>query len=102
MRAYKRRGRYPRGLITGIEEAPRNKMRTAFQKVIIRKVRRGAHNRIYFLISSSGAYTGEAGRGRWGGGGLISGSLWYDPFVEKLAKGLVRLLRPVLFNWFYI
>ena len=57
---------------------------------------RGAYNRMYFLISSSGAYT-------WGrGGGLISGSLWYDPFVEKLAKGLVRLLRPLLFNWFYL
>ena len=42
------------------------------------------------------------------GGGLhqptppISSSLWYDPFVEKLVKGLVRLLRPILFNWFYI
>ena len=36
-----------------------------------------------------------------GGGGLISGSLCYDPFVEKLTKGSVRLLRP-LFNWFYL
>ena len=35
------------------------------------------------------------------GGGLISGSLCYDPFVEKLTKGSVRLLRP-LFNWFYL
>ena len=47
-----------------------------------------------FLISSSGAYTWEGG-GAWR---LISGSLWYDPFVEKLVKGLVRLLRPILFN----
>ena len=58
-------------------------------------IRGGAYNRIYFLISSSGAYT-------WEGGGLISSSLWYDPCVEKLAKGLVRLLRPLVFNWFYL
>lgn len=78
-------------------------MRIVFQKVIIRKVRRaaciggGAYNRIYFLISSSGVYTWDKG-----GGGVISGSVWYDPFVEKLAKGLVRLLRPLVFNWFYL
>ena len=48
-----------------------------------------------FLISSSGAYTWEGGGGA---GRLISGSLCYDPFVEKLVKGLVRLLRPILFN----
>ena len=49
-----------------------------------------------FLISSSGAYTWEGGGG--GAGRLISGSLCNDPVVEKLVKGLVRLLRPILFN----
>ena len=31
----------------------------------------------------------------------MSGSLCYDLFVEKLARGSVRLLRP-LFNCFYL
>ena len=52
---------------------------------------RGDYNRMYVLIIRSGAYTWEGG-----GGGLISGSLCYDPFVEKLAKGSVRLSTTVI------
>ena len=48
------------------------------------------------VLAWMGLYLG--GRG-WGG--LLSSSLCCDLFVEKWAKGSVRLLRPFLFPWFY-
>ena len=66
----------------------------------LRKVRSGAlypgglQSDVCFDYKKRGLYRGR-------GGGLKSGSLCYDPFAKKLAKGSVRLLRP-LFSWFYL